>query len=316
MHVKNWVLAMTLSLAVAATPGCSSDDDNPAAPDREDLFTGYRNWNQVDHTNAPQDVLGPAHQGVDPEFTRAVYTDAAAVIESGEYPVGTVFVKETHTYDGDGNHAFADPMGLLAMVKRPAGYDEDGNDWEYFNIDPGDLSTIGSGANLGSCKGCHTLATGDHGHDFIFTHPFEFVAESADFEDYAAWHLIGTEQGPDPLLGSAHEGNDDEAVRRIYKKQLAANPGEFGAGYPTGTLLVKEVRDGDDNIIGRTAMAKRGRDFDPDHDNWEYFMWDVASDDPPMRGAISMCISCHAGANVAGNGRDWVFAHDGDPFND
>ena len=316
MHLKNWILVLALGLALMAAPGCSSDDDdNPAAPGQEDLFTGYRDWSQVDHTNAPQDVLGPAHQGTDPEFTRAVYTTAATIIDTGEYPVGTVFVKDTHTFDGDGNHAFADPMGLLGMVKRSAGFDDDGNDWEYFNIDPSDLSTIASGADLGSCKGCHTLAAGDHGHDFIFTHPLEFVPDPADFDGYAAWNLIGDEQGPDPLLGDAHEGNDDEAVRRIFKKQLAANPLGLGDGYPTGTLLVKEVRDGDNNLIGRTAMAKRGGDFDPDHGNWEYFRWDVGTDEVAMRGAINMCISCHAGANVASNGRDWVFAHSGDPFN-
>lgn len=299
-----------------ALAGCGDDDEtSPTEPGEEDLFTGYRDWNAVEHSNAPHDILGPAHQGSDPEFTRSIFTTAGGMIDSGEYPVGTVFVKETHTHTAGGDHAFADPMGLLGMVKRPAGFDDAGNDWEYFNIDPADLSVIASGADLGSCKGCHALAAGDEGQDRIFAHPLEFEPDPADFDAYATWNLIGTEQGPDPLLGSAHDGNDEPTVRRIYKKQLAANPSGLGEGYPTGTLLAKEVQDGDGEVIAITGMAKRGAGFDPDHDDWEYFMWDVETGDVAMRGAVAMCIGCHAGANAAGNGRDWVFAHDDDPFN-
>ena len=57
-------------------------------------------------------------------------------------------------------------------------------------------------------------ADGDDGQDFIFMHPLEFEPDPADFDDYATWNLIGTEQGPDALLGPAHEGNDADAVRR------------------------------------------------------------------------------------------------------
>ena len=61
--------------------------------------------------------------------------------------------------------------------------------------------------------------------------------------------------------------------------------------------------------------AGMGGDFDPDNDNWEYFMWDPSSGDLADRGALGMCIGCHSGANTADNGRDWVFAHEDDPFN-
>jgi len=305
-----------LGLSIFFVVGCSDDDDdNPASPGDESIFTDYRDWNQVEHTNTPNDILGPAHQGNNPEFTRSIYTSAGSMIDTGEYPEGTKFVKETHTYDNDANHEFADPMGLLGMVKREAGFDEAGNDWEYFNIDPEDLSTIASGADLGACKGCHTLATEAVGTDFIFSHPYEFEADGSDFDDYAAWNLIGTETGPDALIGDAHAGNDANAVRKIYKKQLAANPDGLGDGYPTGTMILKTVEDEGGTLIGRTGMAKRGNGFDPDNGDWEYFMWNPDNGDVVAQGAVAMCIGCHSQATTATNGRDFVFKHDGDPFN-
>ncbi len=315
MNIKLLLTLLAAGLMVLSIGGCSDDDDPPTDPGDTNIFAGYRDLNQVDNTNAPSALLGPAHNGNNGEFTRSIFTSAAAMLDTGEYEEGTIFVKETHTYDADADHMFADPMGLLAMVKREVDFDEAGNDWEYFNLDPSDLSTIASGADLGACKGCHMQATADDGNDFIFMHPMEFEPDPADFDDYATWTLIGTEQGPDAALGPAHEGNDADAVRRIYKKQLAANPAGLGDGYPTGTLVLKEVRSGTDAVIGKTGMAKRGGDFDATNDNWEYFMWDPASGDLAVRGAVVTCIGCHTAANSAGMGADWVFAHDDDPFN-
>ncbi len=315
MKIKLWLTLLAAGLMALSIGGCSDDDDPPTDPGSTNMFAGYRDWTQVENTNAPSTLLGPAHNGNNGEFTRSIFTTVATMIETGEYDEGTIFVKETHTYDGDADHMFADPMGLLAMVKREPGFDDAGNDWEYFNLNPDDLSTIASGADLGACKGCHMQASGDDGEDFIFLHPMEFEPDPADFDDYATWNLIGTEQGPDALLGPAHEGNDADAVRRIYKKQLAANPDGLGDGYPTGTLVLKEVRSGAGDVIGMTGMAKRGGDFDTTNDNWEYFMWNPANGDLADRGAMAMCIGCHGAANTGTNGKDWVFAHEDDPFN-
>jgi len=316
MRTKLLLLLTYALLAAVVLPGCSDDDDDdPTGPGPESIFAGYQDWLQVEHTNAASDILGAAHQGANPEYTRVIYTSASAMRDDGEYAEGTKFVKETYTYDGEGNRVLADPMGLLGLVKREPGFDADDGDWEYFNIDPADLSTIASGADLGSCKGCHTLADADVGTDYIFAHPSEYEADVADFDDYATWTVIGTEQGPDALIGEAHAGNDANAVRNIYKKQLAANPDGEGDGYPTGTLLLKTVHDEGGTLIGQTGMAKRGAGFDAGNDDWEYFMWDPESGDLAVRGAVAMCIGCHSQANTGGNGADFVFTHDGDPFN-
>jgi Cytochrome P460 len=309
------VVVLVAVLALALT-GCSDDGDETTTPVVTSEFEDYTTWTQVEYTNAPSAFLGAAHQGADPEFTRAIYTSAPAKSE-GDYPVGTVFVKETFTHDAEGNPAYPAAMGLLGMIKRSPGFDTAGGDWEYFNIDTADLGTIASGADLGSCKGCHVNAVGANGQDHIFTHPYEHQAVGADFADYAAWHLIGTSQGPDALLGAAHEGNDADAVRKIYKKQLQARPvaGDWN-GYPVGTLLLKTVQDAGGNLIGMTAMAKRGGLHDPTHGGWEYFMMNMDTEElMPMGENASMCIGCHTGANSGGNGQDYVFAHADDPFN-
>jgi Cytochrome P460 len=308
------LIALTVGLTLGLA-GCSDDGDT-TTPELVSEFTGYTDFIQVEYTNAPSPFLGPAHQGNNPEYARAIYSNEAGKVE-GDYPVGTIFVKETFTYDDQGDHVFPEAMGLLGLVKREAGFDTEGGDWEFFVIDPADLSTIDSGANIGSCKGCHTNATGANGNDHIFAHPYEYEAVAADFDSYTNWNLIGTEQGPDALIGDAHAGNNADAVRSIYKKQLAAKPiAGTWSGYPVGTLFLKAVHDGDQNLIGMTAMAKRGGDHDSEHGGWEYFMMDMESETlMPMGENSGMCIGCHTGANSGGNGMDYVFAHEGDPFN-
>lgn len=189
-------------------------------------------------------------------------------------------------------------------------------------LDAANGDVVDSGVDLmgGACKGCHSNATGSAGNDHVFAHPYEFAVADGDFDNYASWHFIDDEQGPDALLGDAHAGNDADAVRRIYRKQLAANPADGDWGYPVGTMIVKEVRDVDQNIIGMTAMAKRGAGFDEVNDDWEWFVLDTMDTSIAARGTGAevmggMCVGCHNSANSTGVGRDYVFAHDGDPHN-
>lgn len=130
----------------------------------------------------------------------------------------------------------------------------------------------------------------------------EFVADAASFENYDAWTFITEEQGASPSLGQAHQGNNEDAVRRVFENpdNTRSENGEF----PVGTIFLKETRDGDGNVIELTAMAKRGNDYDPDHNNWEYFMLDPATGDIANRGLFEgMCWGCHQSAS----GTDYVF---------
>lgn len=321
--VKLLLLPLALVALFALMTGCS-DDGGSTDPGDTTEYDGYGDWEQVEYTNAPSAFLGGAHAGNDGEYTRRIHANAEALSRGGraDYPEGSALVKETFTFDGMGERVWAAEGALLGMLKREAGYDTDGGDWEYAMLDPANGEILDSGADLmgGMCKGCHTNATGDAGEDFVFTHPYEFMVDDGDFDDYASWNEIDSEQGPDAALGAAHAGNDANAVRRIFRKQLAANPNDGDWGYPVGTMIAKEVRDGAGGIIGMTAMVKRGAGFDATNGDWEWFVLDTADFSVDARGTGAevmggMCVGCHGAANSGGNGTDYVFAHDGDPFN-
>ncbi|MEX2568271.1 MAG: cytochrome P460 family protein [Cyclobacteriaceae bacterium] len=130
----------------------------------------------------------------------------------------------------------------------------------------------------------------------------EFVASSADFANFRSWTEVAMNVGPDPSLGAAHGGNDENVTRTIYVKDDADRnaDGEF----PVGTLVVKDTKDGEGNHMEVTAMVKRGNGFNPNNNDWEWFMLtqdgEIAQDgDMVMRGATlmeGMCGSCHSQA--------------------
>ena len=61
--------------------------------------------------------------------------------KGAKYPVGAVVVKEKHglLYRGDGpGRDLRTPDGVGGMIKRPAGYDPEHGDWEYFYFEKAD----------------------------------------------------------------------------------------------------------------------------------------------------------------------------------
>lgn len=131
------------------------------------------------------------------------------------------------------------------------------------------------------------------------TTPAEFIATDATFSDFQSWTLVAQNQGPDPALGPAHQGNDSTVTRYIYFKD---NASRVNGKYPLGTVIVKESYNPDQSILERTAMVKRGNNFDADNNDWEWFMLApdgnilVGGDGKPVRGAIGMCTGCHTQA--------------------
>lgn len=136
----------------------------------------------------------------------------------------------------------------------------------------------------------------------------EFQAGLQDFKDYKSWKKVATKFGPDPLLQSAH-GANDSLFRNIYFKDDAkATTGE----YETGTIILKELTDETGNVVGITVMAKRGGDFNPSGNGWEWFMTDaqlsqIVTSGDNAQAANGACAGCHSQANSNNNGVDWVF---------
>ncbi|WP_053979256.1 cytochrome P460 family protein [Marinagarivorans algicola] len=290
-------------------------------------FITYADWDVVDYSTGRSNPggLGDAHQAGNDHFTRKTFMNELAKNSTGEFTEGSIIVKETFTYtmgDDGWEKTYAEAGGLLAMVKRGGGFNSDHNGWEWFMLSSDLSSVIAQGDNLmeGACNACHSKAASQiGGMDYSFPKPTEFVAEPSIFADYQNWDLIEFDTAPDNLSGSAHI--DDADLRRVYQKQVLANPSEAGEmGYPVGTVLVKDITK-DDEIKQVVAMVKRGGNFDAANGNWEYFMLDPS--DPTViakmegnevRGAVAMCIGCHSKAKDD-TGTDFVFKHSNAPFN-
>lgn len=315
-------ISAVCALTLSACGGDGGDDGNKEFVASAQDFSNYKSWEVADYTiGASNPVLGPAHMGNDNGFSRRTFRGPTAKIVNGEYPVGSIIVKETFTWENGVKKFPATGGGVFAMVKRGNGFNATGGGWEWLELSPDGSQIVGrGGADMmgGICNACHSLAAKQAGGgDNVFAHPSEFTAAAADFANYRSWSKIEEESGSKPLLGGAHQGADPTAIRRIYKKQIMANPDTTQQGYPVGTLIVKEVQQ-NSAITEITAMVKRGGTFNATNGGWEWFMLDpsnsaiIARGDNLLGGA---CNGCHSQTKNPINGIDYVFKHPGDPFN-
>ncbi|MFK5856453.1 MAG: cytochrome P460 family protein [Bacteroidota bacterium] len=139
--------------------------------------------------------------------------------------------------------------------------------------------------------------------------PAEFVATNSTFDGISTWTLGGEFFGMDPALGGAHGGNDSTVTRSVYFKTDVVPSNGI---YPLGAVITKRSHNTGGTLNEYTAMVKRGGDFNPDGNNWEFFMLagegQIAkdADGNEMRGAElmdGMCIGCHTGAKSS----DYIF---------
>lgn len=137
----------------------------------------------------------------------------------------------------------------------------------------------------------------------------EFIADDNSFKDFMSWTLVKTNQGPDPALGMAHSGNDETVTRKIYVKN---NQDRVNGVFPVGTIIVKHSSNPAGTVNEFTAMVKRGNNFNPSGNDWEWFMLmpdgTIATQDGmKTRGPNlmnGMCVSCHSSNKV----KDFVFS--------
>lgn len=286
-------------------------------------FVDYQNWTLADYViGATNPNIGGAHgAGVD-TLTRKTFMNATAATSIGGFAPGAIIIKEVFSYTTTENgleKTLLPSGGLVAMVKRGGNFNPDHNGWEWFMLERDLSSVVAQGADLGNgaCSSCHGKASGQ---DYVFAKPTEIIVEAELFLDYASWDLIAYNTSPSNLAAGAHV--NDASLRRVFQKQLFANPVDGGdLGYPTGTTLVKDISK-DDAIQQIVAMVKRGGQPNPNNGNWEFFVLDPANPAQIMvdatgselRGALANCVSCHASA-VDDKGIDFVFKHADAPFN-
>jgi hypothetical protein len=79
-----------------------------------------------------------------------------------KFPVGAIIVREKLSKEGGER-----PELLAVMIKRAAGFNPAGGDWEFLTVDGG-LSKIRERQKKGSCLQCHSS---QRDADFVFTLP-------------------------------------------------------------------------------------------------------------------------------------------------
>jgi hypothetical protein len=150
----------------------------------------------------------------------------------------------------------------------------------------------------------------------IIEQPKEFVARSSDFENYRSWPIIAKTKDPHPSLGTSHLSTNPDAYRWIYVKDNATRGAD--GKFPIGTMIVKEYRKSNGDTINTfyVAMVKRGRSFNPDFGDWEWFHLDpitlkirlaTGGLNAEYRGATlfnNTCNNCHN----ATKDKDFVFS--------
>lgn len=147
----------------------------------------------------------------------------------------------------------------------------------------------------------------------------EFVARNKDFEGYRNWSLVKkTNEKHASFAATTHLNNEADAWRWIYIKDNASRGAD--GKYPVGTIVVKEYRKADGTAIETanvfyTAMVKRGKGFNPEYGDWEWFQLDPKSlkirvagggVNAEYRGAdlfSNTCNNCHNAAKT----NDFVF---------
>lgn len=316
------LVLLCFSVPVFFLINCDNDDGDDEVQEfvaDADDFSGYKNWERVDYTVYPAFgvALGGAHMANDSNYVRMTYKKPAG---RAEQEMGTILVKETFKWDGD-NKVYAEMGGLLAMAKRGGNFNTEHSGWEWFMLNPTNANIADRGAGLldNGCNNCHSPAP----NDYVFEHPTEYVlpqGDEADWFEDAHTHipLWDSNVEPDDFIGQAH-GVTEDFVRSVYKWQPGAVPSN--ETYPIGTIIIKRLTDPDTGEMPEvggaiTAMVKRGKDFNPDHGNWEWFM--RSPEGEYMRGAgdpdnsedlFNMCNNCHSNFAAAG-GVDYVFPHD------
>ncbi len=163
-------------------------------------------------------LFGSVH-GLDKDLFRKVYKHQLSPKLNGEYPVGTVFVKELNLPDeADASKAGSLTGPLTIMLKRESGADET-NNWEYFmtNEDRSAIVLQGMSSNpnvspennVSGCISCHAIAQSrDINNDYIFKTTPPANATPAVVTPPATTTPVAVE-APDALLRGA------EIVERV-----------------------------------------------------------------------------------------------------
>jgi cytochrome c553 len=142
-------------------------------------FKSYKSWTLVEELRGkdPAGAIGDAH-GNDVGLFRRIYKQQLTPKVNGQYPIGTMFLKELRVAKED-NKTIGEIAGAITvMVKRDSTFDGEtsANNWEYFMVDKELSKVIKQGDSTSEatkgCFSCHTVAQSiapkKDANDFIF----------------------------------------------------------------------------------------------------------------------------------------------------
>ena len=153
---------LLLGLFLGACDDIGESNDNPLGD-----FQGYQDWPILSTDHIAPEVLGSAHEGDDPRFTRVNFGN---VRRSGNHVLeGSVVVMETSRQEGY-TVIWPEALGIVAMRKLAPGSSPESDDWEWFELALTRNAILQQGTNLGggSCNSCHGTAEDAGALSFAF----------------------------------------------------------------------------------------------------------------------------------------------------
>lgn len=165
-----FLLASAFLILGSFMTSCSKDEAVTKTQPQEFVatdedFANFRTWEMIGSPLRgpdPAGMLGDAHGAMDSALTRTVYGKPTGITRTttGEFPVGTILVKELRMPDG------TVPM-VTVMAKRGGDFNKDNKSWEWFMTDKdGKIMDRGAGFMNNMCNACHSAQASK---DYVFT---------------------------------------------------------------------------------------------------------------------------------------------------
>jgi hypothetical protein len=159
MQKKMLFATLLLGTLIMAFSACENDNAGGSDPDpqpsneyvaKDSDFDNFRTWTVVSKLDKALNDDGRAHSN----GARTIWIKQADAKRgsNGQYPVGTILVKEVKDY------------GVVGMVKRGGSFNSGHQGWEWFQLSSGGKIDSRNASNL--CNGCHAKVKD---MDYVFT---------------------------------------------------------------------------------------------------------------------------------------------------
>ncbi len=139
------------------SPTNPTNPNNPTNPSQEFIaqdadFLGFKNWTKYAELPSAMSADGRAHGN----GSRIMWVKQANAVRDtkGQYPIGTIFVKEVQNY------------GIVVMAKRGGSFNAEHQNWEWFYINLEGKILSRNASSL--CNNCHLKAKN---LDYVFSKP-------------------------------------------------------------------------------------------------------------------------------------------------